>query len=112
MVCTPLSPWTGSPPVDVQHYVDAAEGRVTKAAFVRAAHRRISCAIVRGNARMYSIVADQLVRASGHACVPGMNWRWGRIVIEWRHYVLLLCACGEGLVCCVLVVRRISPCLH
>ena len=51
--------------------IAAAEGRVTKAAFVRAAHRRISCAIVRGNARMYSIVADQLVRASVHACVPG-----------------------------------------
>ena len=51
--------------------IAAEEGRVSKAAFVRAAHRRISCAIVRGNARVYGNVAARLVRASGHAFLRG-----------------------------------------
>ena len=53
--------------------IAAQEGRVTKAAFVRAAHRRISCAIVRGNARVYSSVAVRLVRASGHGFLRGSD---------------------------------------
>ena len=43
--------------------IAAQEGRVTKAAFVRAANRRISCAVVRGNALVYGDVAARLVQA-------------------------------------------------
>ena len=53
--------------------IAAREGRVTKAAFVRAAHRRISCAIVRGNALAYGQVAAQVVQARGHAFVLGSD---------------------------------------
>lgn len=53
----------------------AAEGGrgVSKAAFIRAAHRRISVAIVRGNARVYSCAAQQLVRAGGRSFEPGSD---------------------------------------
>ena len=53
--------------------IAAQEGRVTKAAFVRTAHRRISCAIVRGNALVYGDVAARIVQAGGHAFVPGSD---------------------------------------
>ena len=53
--------------------IAALEGRVTKAAFVRTAHRRISCAIVRGNASVYGDVAARIVQAGGHAFVPGSD---------------------------------------
>ena len=53
--------------------IAAQEGRVTKAAFVRTAHRRISCAIVRGNALVYGDVAARIVQTGGHAFVPGSD---------------------------------------
>ena len=53
--------------------IAAQEDRVTKAAFVRTAHRRISCAIVRGNASVYEDVAARIVQAGGHAFVPGSD---------------------------------------
>ena len=77
--------------------IAALEGRMTKAAFARTAHRRISCAIVRGNASVcnkreawpgpkrgirirtmqdrprYGDVAARIVQAGGHAFVPGSD---------------------------------------
>ena len=41
---------------------------VSKAAFVR---RRISYALVRGNARVYNKVAEQMVRQSGRSFTSG-----------------------------------------
>lgn len=52
-------------------HVAAENGHITKAAFVRASHRRISCAIVRGNARVYNQAAQQIVRQGGRAYLPG-----------------------------------------
>ena len=40
----------------------AESGHVSKAAFVRATHRRVSRAIVRGNAQVYNKAAEQIVR--------------------------------------------------
>ena len=66
--------------------VAAQTGRVTKAAFVRAAHHRISCAIVRGNARVYGDMAARGLQVSGHAFVPGSD----APVADWEVFVLCL----------------------
>ena len=67
----------GRPGSEAAHFLDelghvaAESGHRSKAAFVRATHRRISCAVVRGNARVYNKVAEQIVRQSGRAFTSG-----------------------------------------
>ena len=46
-------------------------GHVIKTTFVRASHRRMSCAVVRGNTRVYNKAAEHIVRMGGGACL----WR-------------------------------------
>ena len=57
--------------LDELGHVAAESGHVCKVAFVRATHRRVSCAIVRGNARVYHKAAEQIVRQSGRAFTSG-----------------------------------------
>ena len=57
--------------LDELGHVAAESVNVSKAAFVRATHRRVSCAIVRGNARVYNKAAELIVRQSGRAFTSG-----------------------------------------
>ena len=57
--------------LDELGHVAAESGHVSKAASVRATHRRVSCAIVRGNARVCNKAAEQIVRRSGRTFTSG-----------------------------------------
>ena len=51
--------------------VAAADGRVSKAAFVSTAHRELSCALQRGNGLMYTRSLFNIARAGGRQFLPG-----------------------------------------
>ena len=51
----------------------AQTGALSKAKFVRSAHQRISCAVVRGNAAVYYQAMTMLVRQNGRAYSPGLS---------------------------------------
>ncbi len=51
--------------------VAAAGGRVSKSAFVRTAREELSCALARGNARMYGRAMAIVARSVGRAFLPG-----------------------------------------
>ena len=48
-----------------------ANGRVSKAAFVRSVRQELSCALCRGNSRMYSDSVFTLARAAGRQFMDG-----------------------------------------
>ena len=51
----------------------AAAGRVSKAAFVRTVRRELSCALCKGNARMYYNSLSRIAVRVGHNFQPGCD---------------------------------------
>jgi len=53
--------------------VAAAQGAISKAAFVRSAYREVSCALQRGLGLQYSRALFNIARASGRRFLPGLD---------------------------------------
>ena len=51
--------------------IAAAGGRVSKSSFVRSARQELSCALCRGNGRMYFEATFNIARAAGRSFMPG-----------------------------------------